>query len=396
MLSIRLLPAVLAAACCQLANAVVITDTAGYVAALERGSQEIRRAEADPAYPAWKLLRSYSSVMSTATLAGRPAQAIELGRRQVALAERKGQVWERISALRELVEVLVWAGAAAEAIEPARRALALSELEYGLAGPRTLLNMGNLVKVYVALGRLDDAAPLIRQGLQVADDIPAPAYAKSEFYDVAVSYYRARGETAAAEKVLANAPKERHAFGSTFVQEPPSRMPVPVDGACKQVYPDEAKAYGLEGEVQADIHVARDGAVKGVALSRSSGWAVLDKAAVAGFAKCRFVPAERDGLRIAENVAMEHRWVSERPARAILIPGTCAWGESFVAVDAGRPAAIRIRFKVGGNGKVAAPVIEYSQAPDRVNAQALRLLKACRYKAAGAGSAWLDWKGWAS
>ena len=393
MLSIRLLPAVLAAACCQLADAVVMTDSAGYVAALERGSQEIKRAEADPAYPVWKLLRSYSSVMSTATLAGRPAQAVELGRRQVALAERKGKVWERISALRELVEVLVWSGAAAEAVEPGRRALALSELEYGLAGPRTLLNLGNLVKVYVALGRLDHAAPLVRQGLQVAGDIRGPAFAKSEFYDAAVSYYRATGETAAAGKVLANAPQERHVFANTLVPDPPSRMPVPVDGTCKQVYPDEAKAYGLEGEVKVDIEVARDGVVKGVALSRSSGWAVLDKATVAGFAKCRFVPAERDGVRVAQSMAMEHRWVSERPARAIPIPDTCAWGESFVAVDAGQPAAVRIRFRVGANGRVAEPVIEYSQAPDPVNAQALRLLKACRYKAAGAGSAWLDWKG---
>jgi TonB family protein len=198
---------------------------------------------------------------------------------------------------------------------------------------------------------------------------------------------------AEAVKLLANAPQQRAAFANTFVPDPPSRTAVPVDGACKQVYPDEARTYGLEGEVKADIRVGRDGIVKGVALSRSSGWAVLDKAAVAGFAKCQFTPAERDGLRIADDLAMEYRWVSESPARAVPIPGTCAWGDSFIALEARQPAAIRIRFKVGANGKVDKPVIEYSQAPDRVNALALRLLKACRYKAAGAGSAWLDWKG---
>jgi TonB family protein len=391
--SIRLLIAALAAACSPLANAVVVPDAAGYAAAVELGSQEIKRAEADPAYPTWKLLRSYSSVMSRATLAGRPAVAVELGRRQVALAERKGTVVERISALQDLVGVLVWSGAAAEAVEPGRRALALSELEYGLAGTRTLLHLGNLLEVYIALGRLESAAPLVRQGLQVAGDLHGPSVAKSQFYDTAANYYRARGEMAEAAKLLANAPQQRAAFANTFVPDPPSRTAVPVDGACKQVYPDEARTYGLEGEVKADIRVGRDGIVKGVALSRSSGWAVLDKAAVAGFAKCQFTPAERDGLRIADDLAMEYRWVSESPARAVPIPGTCAWGDSFIALEARQPAAIRIRFKVGANGKVDKPVIEYSQAPDRVNALALRLLKACRYKAAGAGSAWLDWKG---
>lgn len=75
--------------------------------------------------------------------------------------------------------------------------------------------------------------------------------------------------------------------------------------ASRPEYPEEARAQGVQGRVELKVRVGRDGQVKEVLLLRSSGSAVLDRAAQALLRRGPFAPATRGGdpieswLRIA-------------------------------------------------------------------------------------------------
>lgn len=60
-------------------------------------------------------------------------------------------------------------------------------------------------------------------------------------------------------------------------------------------YPDEAAARGQQGAVLVIIHVTPQGTAGTVDLAESSGWPLLDQAAVATVKQWRFHPALRDG-----------------------------------------------------------------------------------------------------
>lgn len=63
-------------------------------------------------------------------------------------------------------------------------------------------------------------------------------------------------------------------------------------------YPARARRQGWQGTVDVDLHVGRDGAVEHVNVGRSSGFALLDAAAVTVARRSRFwVSGGGDGLR---------------------------------------------------------------------------------------------------
>jgi len=64
------------------------------------------------------------------------------------------------------------------------------------------------------------------------------------------------------------------------------------------VYPDEAARLGQQGAVLIVVHVGPSGLPSGVAIERSSGYAMLDKAAENAVMKWTFQPATKDGLPV--------------------------------------------------------------------------------------------------
>jgi protein TonB len=64
------------------------------------------------------------------------------------------------------------------------------------------------------------------------------------------------------------------------------------------VYPMEAQMLGQHGEVVVVIHVSEGGVATGVDVLTSSGFDVLDQAAIAAVQKWRFHPAMKDGRTI--------------------------------------------------------------------------------------------------
>tara|TARA_B100000315_G_scaffold68450_1_gene62394 strand:+ start:28453 stop:29790 length:1338 start_codon:yes stop_codon:yes gene_type:complete len=75
--------------------------------------------------------------------------------------------------------------------------------------------------------------------------------------------------------------------------------PVPAAGNPKPVYPRLAIRRGIEGEVNLSVSVSSSGQVSGVRVSKPSGFAILDRAAVVSVRQWQFIPATRDGMPTA-------------------------------------------------------------------------------------------------
>ncbi len=76
----------------------------------------------------------------------------------------------------------------------------------------------------------------------------------------------------------------------------------------RPAYPQTARRLHLEGEVVVTVEVAADGRVGSVTVTRGSGYAVLDAAALAAIARARFAPARDRGRAVAATVAVPVRF----------------------------------------------------------------------------------------
>ena len=85
---------------------------------------------------------------------------------------------------------------------------------------------------------------------------------------------------------LRGAAPDGHAAGDS--QPTPAYQPKPP-------YPPFARRLGHEGRVVIRIQVLSSGAVAAASVERSSGYAVLDEAALATIKRWRFRPAQRGG-----------------------------------------------------------------------------------------------------
>jgi protein TonB len=69
-------------------------------------------------------------------------------------------------------------------------------------------------------------------------------------------------------------------------------------------YPAEAALNGEQGTVVLMIHVSPEGSTAGVDVLRSSGYALLDRAAREAVLRWRFLPAVKDGQAVASDMRM--------------------------------------------------------------------------------------------
>ena len=69
-------------------------------------------------------------------------------------------------------------------------------------------------------------------------------------------------------------------------------------------YPAEAALNGEQGTVVLMIHVSPAGSTAGVDVLRSSGYALLDRAAREAVLRWHFLPAVKDGQAVASNIPM--------------------------------------------------------------------------------------------
>jgi len=159
-------------------------------------------------------------------------------------------------------------------------------------------------------------------------------------------------------------------------------------------WPREALRYEIEGTTTLQFQIGKDGAVRNVQVKQGSGWSILDQAALAGVARCRFKPG-LEAAREGTEFPVQYAWTLEGPApqRPTLLPGSCARSRHFLRYDDfdkrvdGR-AAIKLRFLVDAEGKPQRIVPEAAQFAPVVVGDAVNWLQTCRFgipaKAAGA------------
>lgn len=159
-------------------------------------------------------------------------------------------------------------------------------------------------------------------------------------------------------------------------------------------WPREAVRYEIEGTTTLQFQVGGDGAVRNAQVRQGSGWSILDQAALAGLARCRFKPglaAAREGTVFP----LQYAWTLEGPAplRPMLLPGSCGPSQRFLRYDNldQRPdgrASIKLRFLVDPEGKAQRIVPEAAQFDAVVVRDAVNWLQTCRFgislKASGA------------
>lgn len=150
-------------------------------------------------------------------------------------------------------------------------------------------------------------------------------------------------------------------------------------------WPREALRYEIEGTTTLQFQVGADGAVRNAEVKQGSGWTLLDQAALAGLARCRFKPglaAAREGTVFP----LQYAWTLEGPAplRPMLLPGSCGPSQRFLRYDNldQRPdgrASIKLRFLVDAGGKAQRIVPEAAHFDAAVVRDAVSWLQTCRF-----------------
>lgn len=86
----------------------------------------------------------------------------------------------------------------------------------------------------------------------------------------------------------------------------PPTPPAPIGGASspRPVYPELARKRGQEGTVNVRCQVDVSGKVTAVSLAKSSGFKLLDEAALKAVGKWKFRPGSKDGASVAGTVVV--------------------------------------------------------------------------------------------
>ncbi|MDQ1816421.1 energy transducer TonB [Massilia sp. CCM 9210] len=166
-------------------------------------------------------------------------------------------------------------------------------------------------------------------------------------------------------------------------------------GACPPpAWPREALRYDLQGSTTLAFAIGPDGAVVQPRLLRTSGWKMLDDAALAGIAACRFKPG-LDAAQRAGPFPMQFDWKLDGDAGVtpVLRAGSCQASSRFAhfaPFDAAPTSAsgVLVRFIVGEGGVPFRLAAEANGQPDALVAGALDYVRSCRfdYDPAGPGA----------
>lgn len=93
-------------------------------------------------------------------------------------------------------------------------------------------------------------------------------------------------------------------------QEQPPHM-LPFATCAKPEWPSSSLRNGETGTVMLRFTIAPNGRVVGRKIEKSSGYALLDQAAAAGMANCKFAPASIDGKPVQGSLSLQYVWTIE-------------------------------------------------------------------------------------
>lgn len=173
-------------------------------------------------------------------------------------------------------------------------------------------------------------------------------------------------------------------FGSRAAQSGHARTPFEAlvsPASCAQPqWPAEARRYEIEGATTIRFEIGVDGKVWHPIVIKSSGWRILDEAALNGIAQCVFQP-DLEAAHKRTAFPLQYLWKLNgvAPVRARPAAGTCG---DFRADDA-RPSdkhGILVRFLVNAEGRATRIVAESNGQPQALLDRAAGYLQGCRFE----------------
>ncbi|WP_373988735.1 energy transducer TonB [Duganella sp. BuS-21] len=150
-------------------------------------------------------------------------------------------------------------------------------------------------------------------------------------------------------------------------------------------WPAEARRYEIEGVTTLRFEIGADGKVVRPAITGSSGWRILDEAAIRSVSQCIFqtnLDAARDGTVFP----LQYVWKFSGPpaARPLLVANSCRPSERFADFREADPRpsgkdGILLRFLLNAEGAPVRVVAEAAGQPQELVTQAMDYLQSCRF-----------------
>ncbi|NYE61607.1 TonB family protein [Duganella sp. 1224] len=172
--------------------------------------------------------------------------------------------------------------------------------------------------------------------------------------------------------------------GQAVPQAPFQSLVSPASCAQPQ-WPAEARRYEIEGTTTIRFEIGDDGKVLRPLVTRSSGWRILDEAALQGIARCVFQP-DLEAARQRTVFPLQYVWKLGGPvaARPALVADSCAPSGRFAAFREAdqRPSdrhGILLRFLLNADGAPVRVVAEPNGQPPALVAQAIDYVAGCRF-----------------
>ena len=292
----------------------------------------------------------------------------------------------QVFAMVSLADVYVLDQKPARAEVVALQAVSLSE-QPGAAEVELIGPLGALGSAYLAQGKLDLAKATLERGVRIADaaKFQGGSYFQNLYLHTA-KLYRLTGREADALAFEKRAAAVTTVIMNATNVRPPGTaiLPSVIPNSCRPEYPEEAVLYELIGEARVKFSVDVTGQPQNLAITRSSGWSLLDKATLEGFARCRYKPATRDGKPVQVELAYAYRWTLDGdtpPELPKLIKESCLPSKKFaVAPEATTQATLLLRFLLDPEGKPYRTVVESSSLNPVSDRQAIQFIEACRYQ----------------
>jgi TonB family protein len=150
-------------------------------------------------------------------------------------------------------------------------------------------------------------------------------------------------------------------------------------------YPREAIRYELEGITTLRFQLAPDGHVSEVQVAKSSGWALLDDAAIRTIQACSFPPGQAAKAGGAA-LPVQYVWSldGEHSIRPHLVPGSCPASGRFVRFQAydktpSGPDGVKVRLLVDAQGQPRGVKTEGIVLPPQTFDALIKYVESCRF-----------------
>lgn len=351
-----------------------------YDEAKELSLRALSLAESEPGFPPQQLANILIQLAELSQQQNQPDSARNYSLRVLEIVNTPLQVDVQFKSycLTRIAEISTRAGDPVYAENTAKNAANLIETMLGKDSEHLIGALGELGAAYLAQGNITDASKVIERALKLTKTPAQGTYYKNLF-DYAARLYKKTGNL---EK--ANAMEIKAA--SVFPPPVPSKISTPAalnQGSCKLAYPLEAVRYELTGLNHTQVVIDSTGVPILSRITRSSGWTLLDKAALEGFKQCRFRPALAGQNAVASSLTMEYRWKLDFTAPSVpptLITNSCTASSEFSIAPDDSESTLRLRFLLDKEGKPQRVVVDSPTTSTDLDQRAIRFIESCRYQ----------------